>query len=294
MAFDVRLETNAASSSLLDRWQVSPYVMVYGHRVLTGRFRQSQSGALARSSGRPALLPQVLLDLHGVRLAVRPSASQGPWPDLFHAQGTLSRRDPGRSVLQAAQVRNRAGGSSNVYRADDYNRSRILEYETVIPATPDPAHRNGGGSSPGSRAAAAAHQAVTVQGPGLADLLTRDPPGRPPSAGGHQHRPSTSASVRNSQLQERFDRLEEIIEQVGRQGPGDSPARAMVDSDENSRGTWCNQLGPHAFEEKLDGDGSEEGTRAEVSSQLIDMLTPLQSVDEVNKVGQEAETRKGQ
>lgn len=155
----------------------------------------------------------------------------------------------------------------------------------MIPPSPETS-RNGLPASVGVGA-----HTVPIQGPGLGDLLTREAPTLTTAAALRQH--TGGSGMRNSQLQERFDRLEEIIEQLGAREPGSSTdptggreAPYFVD-DEARRGKWCNPTGPHAHPQlhpPTSAPASEKADYAETSSQLIDNLTPLHSTADLHEV----------
>lgn len=89
---------------------------------------------------------------------------------------------------------------------------RWLEYETVIPSTPD-LPRSAGVPVKTTYPPSSALYTVPYQGPAYPpDLLTHEAPTLSTAAA---LRSGVTTGMRNSQLQERFDRLEEIIEQLG-------------------------------------------------------------------------------
>ncbi|GAA5863367.1 hypothetical protein JCM3774_005268 [Rhodotorula dairenensis] len=119
-----------------------------------------------------------------------------------------------------------------------YKLLKWLEYETVFPSTPEPPRYTGG--APGVRGAS---YTGPFSGPGLSDLLTQEAPTLSTAAA---LRSGGASGLRNSQLQERFDRLEEIIEQLGGRDSLElsrTNTQELGSGDEGPRGRWGHPSG---------------------------------------------------
>lgn len=176
---------------------------------------------------------------------------------------------------------------------------RWLEYETVIPSTPD-LPRCAAGVPVKSAYPPSTSYTVPYQGPAYPDLLTREAPTLSTAAA---LRSGVTTGMRNSQLQERFDRLEEIIEQLGGRdsfelsrsntqelGSGGSGSSG---DEISSGGRWCNPSTSSGKANGLmvspsDGGGvnavavaNEEEKNDSIGggTQLIDALAPLHKYD---------------
>lgn len=141
---------------------------------------------------------------------------------------------------------------------------------------------------------------VPYQGPAYPDLLTHEAPTLSTAAA---LRSGVTTGMRNSQLQERFDRLEEIIEQLGGRGSFELSRTNTQElgvcgggggsGDEISRGKWCNPSSSSAKANGLMMSPSDGGVSAAVvvaneeekndaiggETQLIDSLAPLHKYD---------------
>ncbi|GAA5986346.1 hypothetical protein JCM10908_003713 [Rhodotorula pacifica] len=174
-----------------------------------------------------------------------------------------------------------------VLAAAFYKLLKWLEYETVIPSSPAPPLYVG--VPGGSAYLPEGSITIPMQGSTRPDLLTHEAPTLSTAAALRSVGPT---GMRNSQLQERFDRLEEIIEQLGGR---DSLELSRVSTqefggggggDETNRGRWCNPgrvnargeaMSPSDAASPTSGDEDKHGNSIVMGreSQLIDNLAPL-------------------
>ena len=258
---------------------------------------QPQPDPLARTGNRAPFVPDVFLDLHAVSWLNSVSTQQTGL--LTHVKTLLPLEDP-RSAQFSRQRSTRfsstRGGHSKEGARSLNDMCRWLEYETVIPLTPDLPRCVGNPVKttypPG------ALYAVPYQGPAYPDLLTHEAPTLSTAAA---LRSGVTSGMRNSQLQERFDRLEEIIEQLGGRDSFELSRTNTQElagggsGDEIARGKWCNPSSSSSAKANglmmspSDGGGvsavvvaEEEGEKNDSiggEAQLIDTLAPLHKYD---------------
>lgn len=262
---------------------------------------QPQPDPLARTGNRAPFVPDVFLDLHAVSWLNSVSTQQTGL--LTHVKTLLPLEDP-RSAQFSRQRSTRfsstRGGHSKEGARSLNDMCRWLEYETVIPLTPDLPRCVGNPVKttypPG------ALYTVPYQGPAYPDLLTHEAPTLSTAAA---LRSGVTSGMRNSQLQERFDRLEEIIEQLGGRDSFElsrtnTQELGAASGDQGTRGKWCN---PSSSSLKANGlmmspsdgggvsavavalGGEEEKHDSMIvrggggETQLIDTLAPLHKYD---------------
>lgn len=267
--------------------------------------RQPEPGPLARTGNRAPFVPDVFLDLHAVSWLNSVSTQQTGL--LTHVKTLLPLVDP-RSGQFSRQPFTRLSSTRGGHFKENRKligrrrACRWLEYETVIPSTPDLPRC---ASIPVKTTyPPSAVYTVPYQGPAYPDLLTHEAPTLSTAAA---LRSGVTSGMRNSQLQERFDRLEEIIEQLGGRDSFELSRTNTQElagggsGDKIAKGKWCSPSSSSAKANGLlmspsDGGGvsalpvvvaDEEEEKHDSmivregggETQLIDTLAPLHKYD---------------
>lgn len=246
---------------------------------------QSQPRAVARTGRRIAFLSDVFLDLHAVcscpqsGLTTLVRSRRDSVQTRFAVARLSEQSSPQRFTSCSSTLANRLPRDQGT--TDRLACHRWLEYETVFPPTPDPPRYAGATSVTGTYSG-------PFRGPGLSDLLTREAPTVSTAAA---LRFGGASGMRNSQLQERFDRLEEIIEQLGGRESLElsrSNTQDFGSGDEAARGGWCqsgrasgreNPMSPSDVSAVAEEGAEKQGAPLEGEVQLIDSLAQLRKCE---------------